>query len=154
AEDVLGREAGRDEVARHRVPARLGSQGQVISLPLDRARRRWPTEVAGASSGRGLPVRTWPAVTVEAPRPPPWRSSMSQPTPVPVNDEYSIGVVPAQMADGGWAVVASVKHLSPTGENITDLPIHDARYPTQAAAEQAGVDQARDWIDRNVPHAA
>jgi hypothetical protein len=73
---------------------------------------------------------------------------------VPVNDEYSIAVVTEQMADGTWAVVASVKHLSPTGENITDLPVRDTRYPTQHDAEQAGISQARDWIDRNVPHAA
>ena len=73
---------------------------------------------------------------------------------VPVNDEYSISVVTEQMADGGWAVVASVKHLSPTGENITDLPVRNARYPTQPDAEQAGISQARDWIDRNVSHAA
>lgn len=79
---------------------------------------------------------------------------MIQRTTVPVNDEYSIGVVTEQMADGNWAVVASVRHLSPTGENITDLPVRDARYPTQADAEQAGVRQARDWIDRNVPNAA
>jgi hypothetical protein len=79
---------------------------------------------------------------------------MIQRTTVPVNDEYSIGVVTEQMADGGWAVVASVRHRSPSGENITDLPVPDARHPTQADAERAGIDQARDWISRNVSHAA
>ena len=73
---------------------------------------------------------------------------------IPVDAECSVNIVTEQMADGTWAVVASVKHLSPTGENITDLPVPDTRHPTQHDAEQAGVSQARDWIDRNVPHAA
>jgi hypothetical protein len=80
--------------------------------------------------------------------------SMIQRKTVPVNDEYSIDVVTEQMANGGWAVVASIKHVSPTGENITDLPVRDARYPAQADAEEAGLQQARDWISLNVPHAA
>jgi hypothetical protein len=73
---------------------------------------------------------------------------------VPVDDECSITIVTEQMRDGGWAVVASVTHQSPTGEKITDLPVGDARYASQADAEQAGVAQARDWIERNMPRAA
>jgi hypothetical protein len=73
---------------------------------------------------------------------------------VPVNDEYSIAVVTEQMADGSWAVVASVNHRSPSGENVTDLPVHTARFASQPEAEAAGVQQGRDWIERNVPHAA
>jgi hypothetical protein len=79
---------------------------------------------------------------------------MIQRTTVPVDDESSIAVVTEQMADGGWAVVASVKHRSPSGEQIVDLPVSDARYSTQAEAEQAGVSQGRDWIARNTPRAA
>ena len=79
---------------------------------------------------------------------------MIQRTTVPVDDESSIAVVTEQMADGAWAVVASVKHPSPSGEQIIDLPVSDARYSTQAEAEQAGVSQGRDWIARNMPHAA
>ena len=79
---------------------------------------------------------------------------MIQRTTVPVDDESSIAAVTELMADGGWAVVASVKHRSPTGEKIIDLPVSDARYSTQAEAEQAGVSQARDWISRNRPRAA
>ena len=73
---------------------------------------------------------------------------------IPVDDQYSIDVVTEQMNDGGWAVVASIKHRTPTGEKVIDLPVRDTRYPGQAEAEDAGVHQARDWIDRNVSHAA
>jgi hypothetical protein len=73
---------------------------------------------------------------------------------VPVDDQSSISVVTERMADGSWAYVASITHHSPTGEKIIDLPIRDTRYPTQAEAEQAGVTEARDWLERNMPHAA
>jgi hypothetical protein len=73
---------------------------------------------------------------------------------VPVDGDFTIAVVTEQMNDGGWAVVASVKHHSPTGEQITDLPVQHGRYATQAKAEEAGVRQGRDWIARNAPRAA
>jgi hypothetical protein len=73
---------------------------------------------------------------------------------VAVDDEYSISVVTEQMNDGSWAVVASLTHRSPTGEKIIDLPVRDARYASQAEAEDAGIRQARDWLDRNVSRAA
>ena len=73
---------------------------------------------------------------------------------VPVDETYSIAVVPERMGDGGYAVVASIKHLSPTGEKTIDLPVHDTHYAGQAEAEEAGIRQARDWLERNVPHAA
>ena len=73
---------------------------------------------------------------------------------VPVGNEHSINVVTERMTDGGWAMVASITHYSPTGEKTIDLPVSDTRYPTQAEAEDAGVRQARDWIERNLPHAA
>lgn len=73
---------------------------------------------------------------------------------VPVDDQYRIDVVTEQMNDGGWAVVASIKQRTTTGEKVIDLPVRDTRYPDQAAAADAGVRQARDWIDRNVSHAA
>jgi hypothetical protein len=79
---------------------------------------------------------------------------MIQRKDVPVDDEYSIAVVTERMADGGWAVVASIKHRSPTGEQTTDLPVHDERYSDQREAEDAGIRQGRDWLTRNVPHAA
>jgi hypothetical protein len=73
---------------------------------------------------------------------------------VPVDEETSIAVVTERMADGGFAVVASIKHRSPNGEQTTDLPVRDVRYATQTEAEDAGLHQARDWIARNAPHAA
>jgi len=73
---------------------------------------------------------------------------------IPVDAEYSVNVVTEQMADGRWAVVSSIKHESPTGEKIIDLPVRDDRYASQADAEDAGFSQARDWIDRNMPRAA
>jgi hypothetical protein len=73
---------------------------------------------------------------------------------VRVDDEYSIAVVTERMADGGWAVVASIKHVTPSGEQTTDLPVSDVRYSDQHEAEEAGIEQGRDWLNRNVPHAA
>jgi hypothetical protein len=73
---------------------------------------------------------------------------------LPVDDQDSINVVTERMNDGGWAVVASITHRTPTGEKVIDLPVRDTRYPGQAEAEDAGVRQARDWIDRNSSHAA
>jgi len=72
---------------------------------------------------------------------------------VPVGNDYSINVVTEQITDS-WAMVASITHYSPTGEMTIDLPVSDTRYPTQAEAEDAGVREARDWIERNLPHAA
>jgi hypothetical protein len=78
---------------------------------------------------------------------------MVQRKDVPVNDEYTIAVVTEDMTDG-WAVVASIKHRSPTGEQTTELPVDNRRYSSQPEAEEAGITQARDWLARNVPHAA
>ena len=79
---------------------------------------------------------------------------MIQRKDVPVNDEYTIAVVTERMADDQWAVVATIKHRSPSGEQATDLPIIDQRYATQPEAEQAGITQAQAWLTHNVPHAA
>ena len=73
---------------------------------------------------------------------------------VAVSEEYRIMAVTEQMADGGWAVVASVTQASPAGEKIIDMPVRDTRYATQDQAEEAGLQQARDRIERNVSHAA
>ena len=71
-----------------------------------------------------------------------------------VDDEYSINVVTEQMKDGGWAVVTSIVQQTPTGEKTTDLPVCEERFASEAAAEEAGLRQARDWLDRNMPRAA
>ena len=73
---------------------------------------------------------------------------------IPVDGVYRVNIVTEQMADGSWAVVSSIKHESPTGEKIIDLPVRDERYRSQSEAEDAGFSQAREWIDRNMPHAA
>ncbi len=73
---------------------------------------------------------------------------------VPVDHECSVNIVTERMADGRWAVVSSIKHESPTGEKIIDLPVCDDRFPSQSEAEDAGFSQAREWIDRNMPRAA
>jgi hypothetical protein len=79
---------------------------------------------------------------------------MIQRKDVPVNDEYSIAIVTEEMSDTRWAVVATIKHRSPTGEQIVDLPVQNDRYATQTAAEEAGLSQARAWLTQNIPHAA
>ncbi len=73
---------------------------------------------------------------------------------IPVDEAYSIDIVTERMRDGGWAVVASIKHRSPNGEKTIDLPVSDLRYADQREAEDAGNRQARDWIVANVSHAA
>ena len=73
---------------------------------------------------------------------------------IPVNAACAINIVTEQMSDGRWAVVASVKHESPTGEKIIDLPVQDDRFASQSDAEDAGFSQAREWIDHNMPRAA
>jgi hypothetical protein len=80
---------------------------------------------------------------------------MIQRKDVPVNDEYSVAVVTEDMADGRWAVVATIKHRSPSGgEQIVDLPVQDERYADQRQAEEAGIAQARAWLTHNVSSAA
>jgi hypothetical protein len=79
---------------------------------------------------------------------------MIERTNVPVDESTSIAVVTERMADGRYAVVASIRHRSPTGEQTTDLPVRDTRYATRAEAEEAGIRQGRDWMARNRPHAA
>jgi hypothetical protein len=79
---------------------------------------------------------------------------MVQRKDIPVNDDYTVAVVTEQMADGGWAVVASIKHRSPSGEQLTDLPVTNLRYESQSEAEEAGISQGRAWLAQNVPHAA
>jgi hypothetical protein len=73
---------------------------------------------------------------------------------VPVSADYAIAVVTERMKDGGWAVVASIKHQTPSGEQMIDLPIHDERYADQREAEEVGVRQGRDWLASNVTEAA
>ena len=62
---------------------------------------------------------------------------MVQRKDIPVNDEYTVAVVTEQMNDGGWAVVASIKHRSPSGEQLTDLPVTNLRYSEPARSRRS-----------------
>jgi hypothetical protein len=73
---------------------------------------------------------------------------------IPVTDDYAIAIVTECMADGQWAVVASVKHRREGVESTRDLPVSKERFATQADAEAHGERQARAWLERNEPHAA
>lgn len=73
---------------------------------------------------------------------------------IPVTDDCAIAIVTERMADGQWAVVASVKHHREGTESTRDLPVPRERFPTQADAEAYGERQARAWLERNEPHAA
>jgi hypothetical protein len=79
---------------------------------------------------------------------------MIQRKSLPVDDQYSIDVVTERMNDGTWAVVSSIKQHTPSGERVIDLPMRDTRYREQVEAEDAGVHQAREYLARNVSHAA
>ena len=70
-----------------------------------------------------------------------------------VDDGCEIALTTEQMADG-WAVVASVKHITGNAERVTDLPVPAERFPTKEDAENFGVTMARDWIAENAPRAA
>ena len=79
---------------------------------------------------------------------------MVQRKTLPAEDNREITVVTEQMKDGRWAVVTSVKHFTGTAEQITDLPMPEERFATDAEAEEFGVRMAREWIARNTPQAA
>ena len=76
---------------------------------------------------------------------------MVQRKDIPVKDDYTIAVVTEQMADGQWAVVASIKHRSPSGEQSTDLPVDDRRYATSAKPRKPGIAKAAPGSPRTSP---
>jgi hypothetical protein len=73
---------------------------------------------------------------------------------IPAGDERRILLTTERLAEGSWAVVASVVETAPNGEWVVDLPVSDERFSTQAAAEASGEAQARGWIEQNVARAA
>jgi len=73
---------------------------------------------------------------------------------IPVGNERRIVLTTERLADGTWAVVASILEATPNGERVVDLAVSDERFATEADAEAAGEAQARCWIDQNVPRAA
>jgi hypothetical protein len=72
----------------------------------------------------------------------------------PADQNCQIVVTTERMADSTFAVVASVKHLSDRSEKITDLPVPQQRFPSQAEAEAYGVRLGEEWIEKNAPRAA
>ena len=64
---------------------------------------------------------------------------------------YTITVATERMKDGKWLSVATIQQSTPTGERNVDLPISDARFATEAEAENFEVSRAREWIERNTP---
>jgi len=73
---------------------------------------------------------------------------------VPVDDERRILLTTERLADGAWAVVASIVESTPNGERVVGLPIADQRFASDAEAERFGETQARSWLEQNVPRAA
>jgi hypothetical protein len=73
---------------------------------------------------------------------------------IPVGEERRILLTTERLAEGPWAVVASVVESTPNGEWVVDLPVNEERFSTQAAAEASGEAQARRWIEQNVARAA
>jgi hypothetical protein len=73
---------------------------------------------------------------------------------IPVGSERRILLTTERLAEGAWAVVASIVEATPNGERVVDLPVIDERYPTEAKAEASGETQARAWLERNVARVA
>jgi hypothetical protein len=73
---------------------------------------------------------------------------------VPIGSERRILLTTERLADGSWAVVASIVETTPNGERVIDLPVIDERFTTQAEAEGFGEAQAHRWVEENVARAA
>jgi hypothetical protein len=71
-----------------------------------------------------------------------------------VDEGCEIALTTEQLADGAWAVVASIKHHREQSERIVDLPVPAARFASEQEAEAFGLRMAREWIERNLPRAA
>ena len=79
---------------------------------------------------------------------------MVQRKSIPVSSDRRILLTTERLADGSWAVVASIVETTPNGERVVDLPVGDERFTTEADAEASGEIQARAWIEQNVARAA
>lgn len=73
---------------------------------------------------------------------------------IPTGDDRRILLTTEQLADGSWAVVASILETTPNGERVVDLPVIEQRFPAEADAQVFGETQARRWIEQNVARAA
>jgi hypothetical protein len=59
-----------------------------------------------------------------------------------------------QMSDGTWGVVASIKQVVGSVEKVTDLPVPEETFGSEAEAEAFGLRMARAWLETNMPRAA
>ena len=73
---------------------------------------------------------------------------------ITAGDERRILLTAERLADGSWAVVASIVELTPNGERVVDLPVINRRFTSQGDAEEFGESQAWGWLKQNVPRAA
>ena len=69
----------------------------------------------------------------------------------PARGDYRIAVAAERMKDGRWSAVTTIQQPTPTGQRNIDLPISDARFDTEAEAENFEVSRAREWIEQNTP---
>ena len=69
----------------------------------------------------------------------------------PAGGGYSIAVAAERMKDGKWSAVATVQQSTATGQRNIDLPISNARFATEAEAENFELSRAREWIEQNTP---
>ena len=72
----------------------------------------------------------------------------------PAGGGYSIAVAAERMKDGKWSAVATVQQSTATGQRNIDLPISNARFATEAEAENFELGRAREWIEQNTPSSA
>jgi len=72
----------------------------------------------------------------------------------PAGGGYSIAVAAERMKDGKWSAVAIVQQSTATGQRNIDLPISNARFATEAEAENFELSRAREWIEQNTPSSA
>jgi hypothetical protein len=71
-----------------------------------------------------------------------------------VDGHCDIALTLEQMSDGTWGVVASIKHIVGSVERVTDLPVPDETFSSEADAEAFGLRMARKWLETNMPRAA
>jgi len=72
----------------------------------------------------------------------------------PLERGCEVAVTTERMNDGTWAVVASITERSERSEKVTDLPVPQQRFASQAEAEDYGRRLGAEWVDRNAPRAA
>jgi hypothetical protein len=72
----------------------------------------------------------------------------------PAGGGYSIAVAAERMKDGKWSAVVTIQQSTPTSQRNIDLPISDARFATEAEAENFELSRAREWIEQNTPSSA